>query len=73
MNTELQQQVQDFLVPTLHPAFILLFGSYAKGNQRSDSDLDMAFLCKKRYPFRLSDIFNCSRTGRFVENRCGYN
>lgn len=37
MNTELQQQIQDFLVLRLKPAFILLFGSYAKGNQRSDS------------------------------------
>lgn len=40
----LAEEVQKYLVPLLNPYFIFVFGSFAKGSFREDSDLDVAFL-----------------------------
>ncbi|WJY26824.1 type VII toxin-antitoxin system MntA family adenylyltransferase antitoxin [Sporosarcina trichiuri] len=31
----------------VNPAFVILFGSYAKGTAHTDSDLDIAYYCEK--------------------------
>ena len=43
MKTEMFQKIQDFLISKLDPAFIIVFGSYAKGTKHKDSDIDVAF------------------------------
>jgi predicted nucleotidyltransferase len=41
------EAVKSFLIEELQAELIYLFGSYAKGNARPDSDLDLAFLSSK--------------------------
>ncbi|MGP3777962.1 type VII toxin-antitoxin system MntA family adenylyltransferase antitoxin [Halanaerobium saccharolyticum] len=41
------EAVKSFLIEELQVELIYLFGSYAKGNARPDSDLDLAFLSSK--------------------------
>jgi len=41
------EAVKSFLIEELQAEMIYLFGSYAKGNARPDSDLDLAFLSSK--------------------------
>jgi len=41
------EAVKSFLIKELQAELIYLFGSYAKGNARPDSDLDLAFLSSK--------------------------
>lgn len=41
LDSELRQQVVQLLVEAAHPERIILFGSYARGEQRPDSDLDL--------------------------------
>lgn len=43
IETELIQTIQS----TINPAFILLFGSFAKGTNREDSDIDLAYFSKE--------------------------
>lgn len=43
MKNELLQVVRIFLIETIEPDFIIIFGSYATGNTHSESDLDIAF------------------------------
>lgn len=43
-----KQVVQDTLDEFLQPAFIVVFGSYAKGTAREDSDLDLAYYAEKK-------------------------
>ncbi|MGM9922702.1 MAG: nucleotidyltransferase domain-containing protein [Bacillus sp. (in: firmicutes)] len=45
MDSKLIEQIIDIMVPRFDPDFILVFGSYAKGYERADSDLDIAFYC----------------------------
>lgn len=40
--------VQKILCEHLQPAFIIVFGSVAKGTSREDSDLDLAYYSEKR-------------------------
>lgn len=42
-NVELYQTIRDFLKSKVDPAFIIVFGSYAKQTERPDSDIDIAF------------------------------
>ncbi|GAA0320501.1 nucleotidyltransferase domain-containing protein [Oceanobacillus oncorhynchi subsp. oncorhynchi] len=46
IRQEIAKKVEDFLVAKFHPAFILIFGSYAKGINHEKNDLDIAFQCK---------------------------
>lgn len=41
------EAVKSFLIEELQAELIYLFGSYAKGKERPDSDLDLAFLRSK--------------------------
>lgn len=50
MRQEMVKIVQDFLVAKFSPSFILIFGSYAKGTNHKESDLDIAFQCKNDSP-----------------------
>ncbi|ADC51514.1 DNA polymerase beta subunit [Alkalihalophilus pseudofirmus OF4] len=43
MENKTNEIIKDFLIDKLDPSFILIFGSYAKGNQRDDSDIDIAY------------------------------
>lgn len=43
MRDEIFQQVRSFITEHLDPAFIILFGSYAKGTTHKESDIDIAF------------------------------
>lgn len=49
MKTEIYQKIQDFLINNLNPAYIIVFGSYAKGTSHRDSDIDVAFFCENSF------------------------
>lgn len=40
--------IREILSERLEPAFIVVFGSYAKGLEREDSDLDLAYYSEKQ-------------------------
>jgi len=46
MNEELFRKVREYLVGKFNPSFIMIFGSYAKGTNRHNSDIDIAFFCR---------------------------
>lgn len=43
------QTVKEYLVKQVSPYVIYLFGSYAAGNERIDSDIDLAFLSDQSF------------------------
>jgi len=52
------RQYADAVTKEMSPASIVLYGSYAKGNAREDSDIDVAVIfdgftgaCSKHHPF----------------------
>jgi uncharacterized protein len=47
MKTETFQVIKDFLISKINPSFIIVFGSYAKNNTHTESDIDIAFYCPK--------------------------
>ncbi|WP_100010225.1 type VII toxin-antitoxin system MntA family adenylyltransferase antitoxin [Lentibacillus sediminis] len=44
---EWEQLIKNTLDEALQPLFVVVFGSYAKGNARNDSDLDLAYYSEK--------------------------
>lgn len=44
LTDEVRNLLVDKIVQRLNPAFILLFGSYAKGTSHAKSDIDLAYL-----------------------------
>ena len=52
MNSKLTDNIIETLVPRLQPAYLVVFGSYAKGCGRGDSDIDIAFYCEGESPSR---------------------
>ncbi len=51
--------IVDFLVEKLKPKFIYLFGSFAKGEGRDDSDIDLAvYLDEEINPYELFIVAN---------------
>jgi len=44
LSDEQLQQIGDYLVKTLDPYLIMLFGSAVNGHLRADSDVDLAYL-----------------------------
>ncbi|MBE1555074.1 type VII toxin-antitoxin system MntA family adenylyltransferase antitoxin [Sporosarcina limicola] len=44
LREEVRNLLVDKIVQKLNPAFILLFGSYAKGTAHAESDIDLAYL-----------------------------
>ncbi|MHB1654474.1 MAG: type VII toxin-antitoxin system MntA family adenylyltransferase antitoxin [Desulfitobacteriaceae bacterium] len=49
MNGKLDMEtlIIEYLVRTVDPVIIMIFGSFVKGNIREDSDIDIAFLSDK--------------------------
>lgn len=47
LKEEVKNLLVDKIVQKLNPAFILLFGSYAKGSDHAESDIDLAYLSNK--------------------------
>ena len=56
MKTEIVQTIQDFLINKMNPAFIIVFGSYAKGTTHPNSDIDVAFFSEDAQ-FTSYDLF----------------
>jgi predicted nucleotidyltransferase len=44
-----EKLIKDFLIEKLNPDLIYIFGSFAKGELRDDSDIDIAFLSSKEF------------------------
>jgi len=49
MGDEHISQIVDGLKDEIHPYLLVIFGSYAKGLIRDDSDIDIAYLSDKNY------------------------
>ena len=47
ISKQKMKKVVDLLLQASHPKKIILFGSYARGNERPDSDLDLLVVEKK--------------------------
>lgn len=47
LENKIKQQLIEALQNKINPAFIILFGSFAKGTNRLDSDIDLAFFSKE--------------------------
>lgn len=50
LESNLQNKIINLLVEQVNPAFIILFGSFAKGTNRADSDLDLAYFSHESLP-----------------------
>lgn len=48
LNREVEQQLIKTINEQLNPAFIILFGSFAKGTARHDSDIDLAYFSEQQ-------------------------
>ena len=48
LNDEIKEQVIEKLKEQLNPDFLILFGSFAKGTAREESDLDLAYFGHKQ-------------------------
>lgn len=67
LSEELTQQLIDIINQHVQPDFILLFGSFAKGNAREDSDIDLAYFSK--HPLSSYERFNLAGELATVANR----
>ena len=47
MNDTLQKRIVDYIVHLLEPTEIILFGSYASGMQRNNSDVDLLIVTEQ--------------------------
>jgi len=47
LREEIRQQIVHLLQAQVQPAFVMVFGSFAQGTQREDSDLDIAYFSEK--------------------------
>ena len=54
LSRDCKKKIIDFLKKEFQPKFIYLFGSFAKGEGREDSDIDLAFFTEKAInPYEL--------------------
>ena len=48
LEKNLEKQLIETIQSKINPAFIILFGSFAKGTSRLDSDIDLAYFSKEQ-------------------------
>ena len=48
LDQEIQQQLIESIKQCVQPDFIILFGSFAKGTARDESDIDLAYFSKQQ-------------------------
>lgn len=48
LNKDIEQQLIHTINAQLHTDFIILFGSFAKGSAREDSDIDLAYFSSEQ-------------------------
>lgn len=48
LSEEIQAQLSEQITKAVEPAFIILFGSFAKGNTHAESDVDLAYFSDKQ-------------------------
>lgn len=48
LNNEMKQQIIQTIHAKLNTAFIIVFGSFAKGNVREESDIDLAYFSEQQ-------------------------
>lgn len=48
LEKNIEMQLIQIIQTKVNPAFILLFGSFAKGTNRDDSDIDLAYFSKEQ-------------------------
>lgn len=48
LTEEVKKKLIDRIAQEINPAFIMLFGSFAKGTHHADSDIDLAFFSAKQ-------------------------
>ena len=48
LEKNIEMQLIQLIQTKVNPAFILLFGSFAKGTNRDDSDIDLAYFSKEQ-------------------------
>ena len=48
LEETIEQQLIEVIQDKINLNFIILFGSFAKGTVRSDSDIDLAYFSKKQ-------------------------
>ncbi len=59
LSAEQLQQIEDYLIKTLDPYLIMLFGSSVNGSLRADSDVDLAYLSDRQ--LSAYDLFMLSQ------------
>lgn len=47
MQTMIYKKITEFLTDKINPSYIIVFGSFAKGSQHQESDIDVAFYSKE--------------------------
>lgn len=55
LEKNIEKQLIETIQTKINVDFILLFGSFSKGTNRVDSDIDLAFLAKSSY--HLMNVF----------------
>lgn len=59
LDDKIQKQIIKKLIDELNPDFIILFGSFAKGTEHENSDIDLAYFSKKALsPFERFKLMN---------------
>lgn len=48
LKEELQKKLVDKIILDTNPAFVILFGSFAKGTTHDESDIDLAYFSDKK-------------------------
>ena len=49
ITKQMEKIIREVLDSTICPIFVIIFGSYAKGTTRVDSDLDIAYFTEKKH------------------------
>ena len=48
LSKDKKKIIVDFIIERFNPKFIYLFGSYASGEAREDSDIDIAYILTRK-------------------------